>query len=69
MNTLEAIRSRRSIRKFQEKKVPREILEQIVSEAAWVPLLEEYADRPLPCGGGSGAPAHHRRGVHPGLRL
>ena len=37
MNTLEAIRSRRSIRKFQEKKVPREILEQIVSEAAWAP--------------------------------
>ena len=37
MNTLEAIRSRRSIRKFQNKKVPHEVLEQIVSAAAYAP--------------------------------
>lgn len=37
MNTLEAIRTRRSIRKFQDKKVPREILEQIVADAAYAP--------------------------------
>lgn len=37
MNTLEAIRTRRSIRKFQGKKVPHEVLEQIVAAAAYAP--------------------------------
>lgn len=37
MNTLEAIRTRRSIRKFQDKQVPREILAQIVAAAAYAP--------------------------------
>lgn len=37
MNTLEAIRTRRSIRKFQDKQVPRETLEQIVADAAYAP--------------------------------
>lgn len=35
MNTLETIRTRRSIRKFQDKKVPRETIEQIVAAAAY----------------------------------
>lgn len=37
MNTLEAIRSRRSVRKFQNQKVSHEVLEQIVSAAAYAP--------------------------------
>lgn len=37
MNTLEAIHSRRSIRKFQDKKVPHETIEQIVAAAAYAP--------------------------------
>ena len=37
MNTLEAIHTRRSIRKYQDKKVPREVLEQIVAAAAYAP--------------------------------
>lgn len=37
MNTLEAIRSRRSIRKFQDKKVDRETIENIVAHAAYAP--------------------------------
>lgn len=37
MNTLEAIRTRRSIRKFQDKQVPRETLEQIIAVAAYAP--------------------------------
>ena len=37
MNTLEAIHSRRSIRKFQDKKVPHETIEQIVAAAACAP--------------------------------
>lgn len=37
MNTLETIRNRRSIRKFQDRKVPHEVLEQIVAAAAYAP--------------------------------
>lgn len=37
MNTLEAIRTRRSIRKFQDKLVPRETVEEIVAAAAYAP--------------------------------
>lgn len=37
MNTLEAIHGRRSIRKFQDKKVPHETIEQIVAAAAYAP--------------------------------
>lgn len=37
MNTFECIESRRSIRKFKEDKLPHELIEQIVAEAAWAP--------------------------------
>lgn len=37
MNTLEAINTRRSIRKYQDKKVPRNVLEQIIAAAAYAP--------------------------------
>lgn len=42
MNTIDCIKSRRSVRKFTEEKVPHEVLEQ----------LEEHPDRPVCCGGG-----------------
>ena len=34
METIQAIRSRRSIRKYQPKPVPHEVIQQIVSESA-----------------------------------
>lgn len=37
MNTLEAIQTRRSIRKFKDQKVPREVLRQITAAAAYAP--------------------------------
>ena len=37
METIQAIRSRRSIRKYQSKPVPHEVIEQIVADAAYAP--------------------------------
>ena len=37
METIQAIRSRRSIRKYQQKPVPHEVIEQIVADAAYAP--------------------------------
>ena len=37
MNTLDAIRERRSIRRFKEEKVAREIIEKIIASAAYSP--------------------------------
>lgn len=37
---LEALRSRRSIRAFQERPVPREILEQLLEAATWAPSAD-----------------------------
>ena len=37
METIQAIRSRRSIRKYQPKPVPHEVIEQIVADAACAP--------------------------------
>ena len=37
METIQAIRSRRSIRKYQPKPVPYEVIEQIVADAAYAP--------------------------------
>lgn len=37
MNTPECIKTRRSVRKFQDKPVPREVIEQVVGLAAWAP--------------------------------
>ena len=37
MNTLDAIRERRSIRKFKEEKVARETIEEIIASAAYAP--------------------------------
>lgn len=52
MNTIDCIKSRRSVRKFTEEKVPHEVLEQLVDLAGPVgPQLEEHPDCPL-CGGG-----------------
>lgn len=35
MNTIDCIKSRRSVRKFTEEKVPHEVLEQLVDLARW----------------------------------
>ena len=35
METIQAIRSRRSIRKYQQRPVPHEVIEQIVADAAY----------------------------------
>ena len=51
MNTIDCIKSRRSVRKFTEEKVPHEVLEQLVELSRWAPQLEKHPDRPL-CGGG-----------------
>lgn len=37
METIQAIRSRRSIRKYQQRPVPHEVIEQIVADAAYAP--------------------------------
>ena len=37
MDTLELIKTRRSIRKFQPKEVPKEALEQILEAVRWAP--------------------------------
>ena len=37
METIQAIRSRRSIRKYQQRPVPHEVIEQIVAAAAYAP--------------------------------
>ena len=40
METIQAIRSRRSIRKYQPKPVPHEVIEQIVADAAYALLRQ-----------------------------
>ena len=37
MDALTCIRTRRSIRKFEDREVPRELITEIVSDAAWAP--------------------------------
>ena len=37
MNTIDCIKSRRSVRKFTEEKVPHEVLEQLVELSRWAP--------------------------------
>ena len=37
MNTVDCIKSRRSVRKFTEQKVPHEVLEELVELARWAP--------------------------------
>ena len=37
MNTIDCIKSRRSVRKFTEEKVPHEVLEQLVELSRWPP--------------------------------
>ena len=65
MNTIDCIKSRRSVRKFTEEKVPHEVLEQLVELARWAPswkntqiaryvaVEDKAADKP-----------HCRRGHH-----
>lgn len=52
MNTIDCIKSRRSVRKFTEEKVPHEVLEQLVELSRWGAQLEKHPDRPVCCGGG-----------------
>ena len=40
METIQAIRSRRSIRKYQPKPVPYEVIEQIFADAAYSPACK-----------------------------
>lgn len=42
MNTLEAIISRRSIRKFEEKPVPQEMVEKLLKAAMYAPSAKNY---------------------------
>ena len=37
MDVSQAIQTRRSIRKYQQKPVPREVIEEIVADAAYAP--------------------------------
>ena len=37
MNTVDCIKTRRSVRKFTEEKVPHEVLEQLVELSRWAP--------------------------------
>ncbi|MEM2987192.1 MAG: nitroreductase family protein, partial [Nitrososphaerota archaeon] len=37
MDVFEAIKSRRSIRAFQEKEIPEEFIEKILDSARWAP--------------------------------
>ena len=37
MNTIDCIKSRRSVRKFTEEKVPHKVLEQLVELSRWAP--------------------------------
>ena len=37
MQTLDAIRTRQSIRAFEDREVPRELIEEIVADASWSP--------------------------------
>ena len=37
MNTIECIKTRRSIRKFEDKKIPRELITEIIEAAAYAP--------------------------------
>ena len=37
MNTVDCIKSRRSVRKFTDQKIPREVLEELVELARWAP--------------------------------
>ena len=37
MQLIDGIKTRRSVRKFEDKKVPHEVLEQIVEAAAFAP--------------------------------
>lgn len=40
MELTEAIRKRRSVRKYRDEKVPREVLEEILETACWAPSAE-----------------------------
>ena len=48
METKDCILTRRSVRKFTDRKVEHRLVEQIISLAA-MPLLEEHPDQPVYC--------------------
>lgn len=39
MELIEAIKTRRAVRKFKNKEVPKEIIEQILEDSRWAPIL------------------------------
>ena len=47
MNTVDCIKSRRSIRRFKPDSVKHSLIEEIVSAASFFPILEKYSDYPL----------------------
>ena len=49
MELIQGIKERRSIRRFQEKPVPREVLREIVGTAAWAPSWKKHTDRSVYC--------------------
>ena len=42
MELREVIRQRRSVRRYTEKTVPREVLERLLEDACWAPSAENY---------------------------
>jgi len=45
MNLLETIKSRRSIREFQKKEIPEEIIEKLIEALIWAPSAENLQSR------------------------
>lgn len=62
MNTLEAITTRRSVRKFLEKSVDNDQIEAIVSAASFAPFMEEHANCPVHSDHRSDGKGKDRRG-------
>jgi nitroreductase len=64
----EAVTSRRSVRRFTDQPVPREVLERVLSAAAWAPTVAEIvsplAELILYCGMSIG----HEHGTVPYIR-
>ena len=40
MELMEAIRTRRSVRRYQDREVPRELLEELMEAACWAPSAD-----------------------------
>lgn len=66
MDAQTCILTRRSVRQFTDQPVPHDLLEKVVSLAAYAPQLEEHSDQPLSGHRGPRGAGDHRFGVLPG---